>query len=274
MEKYSVKYSIPFLGTIIYRRRNPIIAAITDREVIFEVSVSKLSGEKNIFKINGVTFEKILKHFLNEYLQGIGEVGVNVEINVLLNPGLIEISTYASLSGVLMRILGEKLGYSVDFDDIIRYSPLLECEETLNYLPIIMALRVSSLQGLSIIYRLSEGYVKLPSKTPIDIYVVAVEFPLTSRNIEYSEFKDYFVHLEGRNVIEAARAIQENKVPYENIVFEEAIQHVFYRLEDEIDLNIYYRGKCIAFPDLNYKTVLVCFKKPETEFKGKLKTFV
>jgi len=264
MEKHSAKVSIPFLGTIVYRRRNPIITAISEEKVFFEISFERRGNGKNYLKVNGVTFGKTLEKFLSEYLEGIGETGVNIEVNVTSHPRYFGISTYASLSGLLMEILGEKLGYEVTFDDIVKYSPLLETGETLNYLPIIMASRISSLIGKSIIYRLDEGYIELPSKTPLKIYVTLLNTPLVSRRIENNEFKDYFVHLEGRNIIESARLIQEGKIPYENIVFEEAMQYVFYTIEETVNLNIYFKSRCLAFPDLNYKTILLCLDKPTT----------
>jgi len=211
MEKYSAKISIPFLGTLIYKRRNPIIVAISEEKVLFEMSCEKRGNGENYLKVNGVTFEKTLEKFLSEYLEGIGESGIHVEVNIISYPKSFGISTYASLSGLLMKILGEKLGYEVTFDDIVKYSPLLETDETLNYLPIIMALRTSSLIGKSIIYRLDEGYIELPSKTSLEVYTTSLNAPLSSRKIVNIEFKDYFVHLEGRNVIESARLIREGK---------------------------------------------------------------
>jgi len=274
MEKYSGKISIPLLGTIVYKRRNPIITAISKEKVFFEISYEKTGDGKNYLKVNGVKFEKTLEKFLSEYLEGIGETGVHVEVNIISYPKYFEISTYASLSGLLMKILGEKLGYEVTFDDIIKYSPLLETGETLNYLPIIMALRISSLIGKSVIYRLNEGYIELPSKTPLKVHVASLNTPLVSRRIENNEFKDYFVHLEGRNIIESARLIREEKIPYENIVFEEAMQYVFYVIEETVNLNVYFKSKCLAFPDLNYKTTLLCLDKPGTESEAEITVYL
>lgn len=265
MEKYSAKISVPFLGTIVYKRRNPVIAAITEEKVLFKIKCEERSNGENYLKINGVSFGKILENFINEYLEGIGERGIHVEINIISYPRNLGISAYASLSGLLMKILGEKLGYEVTFDDIVKYSPLLETGETLNYLPIIMALRVSSLTSASVIYRLNEGYVKLPSKNPLKMYVTSLNTPLVSRKIENSEFRDYFVHLEGRNVIESARLIQEGKIPYENIVFEEAMQYIFYTIEETVNTNVYFRNKCLVFPDINFKTILLCLNKSVNE---------
>jgi len=274
MEKYSARISIPFLGTLIYKRRNPIVVAISEEKVLFEISCEKRGNGENYLKVNGVMFEKALEKFLREYLEGIGESGVHAEINIVSYPKSFGISTYATLSGLLMKILGEKLGYEIAFDDIVKYSPLLETDETLNYLPIIMALRISSLIGKSIVYRLNEGYIELPSKTSLEVYTTSLNAPLSSRKIVNTEFKDYFVHLEGRNVVESARLIREGKIPYENIVIEEAMQYVFYAIEETLDLNVYFRNKCLAFPDLNYKTALLCLNSLNDKFKVKLTIYL
>ncbi|OYT59531.1 MAG: hypothetical protein B6U75_03595, partial [Desulfurococcales archaeon ex4484_217_1] len=101
-----------------------------------------------------------LRSFVTEFLKGLGEKGLKIVVNVKNVFKSFKISTYAILSAHLMKILGEELGYEISLNDIEKYAPLLEDQKLINYLPLIMALRIAALNNKSLVYRLGEGWVR------------------------------------------------------------------------------------------------------------------
>lgn len=262
---YEAPYTIPLLGTPIPKRKNPILAAIADERLVFHVNIG-YSKKENSICIRNFKAEKYLADFIRDFLNAISEKKYRVTVEIkypLEGPILI---SYSILTAYLMKILGEKLGFEVTIDDVIKYSPLLESKDLIDLLPLIMSLRVSSLLDQSLTYRFGEGYVSLPSKAKMKVYIGSFKAPLKYRNVEKLSQLDLIVHTAGTNIIEASRRIRENVELEEYFIIEEALQHIIYKLEEIVDLNMFFRSKCVVFPDIN-GTFVVCLNKPSHSFK-------
>ncbi len=259
MELHIAPFVVPVLGTLIPRRRNPVIIAKTDERIAFEVSVERQTTEIT-FNFENVPKPKFLKMFLEEFLRGLGEKGLKVTVNVRGTFESFKISTYAILTAHLMVIIGNKLGYDVSIDDIEKYSPLLESKELISYLPIIMALRVSTLKNKSMIYRFREGWIELPSKNKFKGYMLNIPNKVVTTRTNIGNI-DLLAHIGGRNIIDATQMLRVKSILESYIITEESLQYAIYNLEDIVDLNMYFKCKCIIFPDIESSS-LICFKKP------------
>lgn len=264
MELHIAPFVIPVLGTLIPGRRNPIIIAKTDERIAFEVNVKRKTTEI-AFDFKNVPKPKFLKTFLEEFLKGLGEKGLKVTVNVRGAFESFKISTYAILTAYLMVIIGDKLGYDVSIDDIEKYSPLLESKELISYLPIIMALRISTLKNKSIVYRFREGWVELPSKNRFKGYMLNIPNKVVATRTNIANI-DLLAHTGGKNIIDAAQMLRVKGILESYIIAEESLQYVIYSLEDIIDLNMYFKCRCIIFPDIESSS-LICFKKPHSKYE-------
>jgi len=259
MELHIAPFVVPVLGTLIPRRRNPVIIAKTDERIAFEVNVERQTTEIT-FNFENVPKPKFLKMFLEEFLRGLGEKGLKVTVNVRGAFESFKISTYAILTAHLMVIIGNKLGYDVSIDDIEKYSPLLESKELISYLPIIMALRVSTLKNKSMIYRFREGWIELPSKNKFKSYMLNIPNKVVTTRTNIGNI-DLLAHIGGRNIIDATQMLRIKGILESYIITEESLQYAIYNLEDIVDLNMYFKCRCIIFPDIESSS-LICFKKP------------
>ncbi|RLG73619.1 MAG: hypothetical protein DRO08_01575 [Thermoprotei archaeon] len=259
MKLYVTPYVIPVLYTIIPKRRNPVIVAKTEERIAFEVEIKKIGSNELHLIFENVSNVEPLRSFVTEFLKGLGEKGLKIVVNVKKVFKSFKISTYAILSAHLMKILGEELGYEISLNDIEKYAPLLEDQKLINYLPLIMALRIAALNNKSLVYRLGEGWVNLPSKNSVEIYMINMANGVRSR--ETIGDIDLLAHVEGVNVLRAVQSIRSKGSLERHVIMEEALQYIIYNIEEIIDLNMYFKCKCLIFPDVSGSS-LICFRKP------------